>query len=174
MGTCFFFQKYWKFMENLSEKNLYISEILYCKETYKEREKIFANISRYFSAVKKTREKNTQCFIYWFQVPWQFLGTRILSLFSNSYVSWKLKVKKKRRKNSAWYFFSFQRHFGSMENTLQVNLGENFENPQYRVDIFQLFTFYHLDSRTTFNSTFNVKVSMCWGEKGLYKMSGSL
>lgn len=53
-----------------------------------------------------------------------------------------------------WFF---KRHFGSMENTLQVNLGENFENPQYRVDIFQLFTFYHLDSRTTFNSTFNVK-----------------
>lgn len=49
-------------MENLSKKNLYISEILYCRETYKEREKIFANISRYFSAVKKKQGKKYTMF----------------------------------------------------------------------------------------------------------------
>ncbi|XP_068244762.1 uncharacterized protein [Palaemon carinicauda] len=54
----------------------------------------------------------------------------------------------------AWFYRS---HFGSFENDIQVNLGENFENPDHQVDIFQLFTLYNIDTRTTFNSTFNVK-----------------
>ncbi|XP_069195444.1 LOW QUALITY PROTEIN: uncharacterized protein [Procambarus clarkii] len=50
-----------------------------------------------------------------------------------------------------------RRHFGSVENNLQINLGENFEDPQHRVDVYQAFTVYLADHRTTLNSTFSVK-----------------
>lgn len=161
MGTCSFFRSIENSWKTLVKKNLCISEILYCRETYKEREKIFANISRYFSAVKKKQGKKYTMFYLLISGSMAIPRNQDIVPFFKLIRFMKTQSKKMKKKQCLILFFSFQRHFGSMENTLQVNLGENFENPQYRVDIFQLFTFYHLDSRTTFNSTFNVKVSMC-------------
>ncbi|KAG7155845.1 Apolipophorins-like 6 [Homarus americanus] len=50
-----------------------------------------------------------------------------------------------------------KRHFGSVENDLQVNFGENYENLQHRVDLYQALTVYMGDLRTTLNSTVSVK-----------------
>ncbi|XP_071518164.1 uncharacterized protein [Panulirus ornatus] len=50
-----------------------------------------------------------------------------------------------------------RRYYGSVENDLQVNLGENFENPDHRVDIFHAYTINLDELRTTLNSTLSVK-----------------
>lgn len=50
-------------------------------------------------------------------------------------------------------------HFGTRENSIQLNFGENFEDMNYRVDIYEAFTYHTTETSTTFNFTTSVKVT---------------
>ncbi|KAK8390621.1 hypothetical protein O3P69_010366 [Scylla paramamosain] len=48
-------------------------------------------------------------------------------------------------------------HFGTRENSLQLNFGENFEDINHRVDIYEAFTYHNTETATIFNFTTSIK-----------------
>lgn len=58
------------------------------------------------------------------------------------------------------YIVFFQVHFGTRENSLQINFGENFDDINHRVDIYEAFTYLNTETATTFNFTTSIKVSV--------------
>lgn len=53
-----------------------------------------------------------------------------------------------------------QVHYGTRENSIQLNFGENFEDANYRVDFYEAFTFHQTETASTFNFTTSIKVSV--------------